>query len=81
MRWASIIESIMDESYEKGGITSRNQLRQAMGWSSPAGIYHILRSPTVTLQKFRQMMDLMGYEILLIPRDPKRTAFKIEKDI
>lgn len=81
MKWASIIEHIMDESCEKGGITTRNQLREAMGWSSPAGIYHILRSPTVTLQKFRLMMDLMGYEILLIPRDPKRTAFKIEKDV
>ena len=82
MKWVEIVAFIMSESKKmKKGITSRNQLRMALGWTSPAGIYEILRQEKVQLRTFRNMMDVMGYDMLLIPRDPKRTAFKVEKDV
>ena len=82
MKWNMIIQYALSESKKnKKGIKSRNQLQKAMGWQYPAGIYQCLRHDKVTLQTFCQMMNLLGYDVLMIPRDPKMKAFKAEDDL
>jgi len=80
MKWQEIIKTMMEESEIYGGVTKRWQLKDELGWKSPTGVYRMLESRKVTLQKFYQICDIMGYDILVIPRNPKRKAFKIGED-
>ena len=81
MKWQAMIATMMQESEKYGGgVTSRWQLREKLGWNSPTGVYHALQSKKVTLQLFYKMCQAFDYEILVIPRNPRRSAFKVGDD-
>ena len=80
MKWQAMIKTMMEESEKYGGVMTRWELKNRLGWTSPTGVYKMMESKKITLQKFFMICEIMEYDILVIPRNPRRTAFKVTED-